>query len=82
MANRLLLPPVVELTSTIRELAERYDREAIPGKTTPVFAGRQPHNTYVSGKGDNSVESLFIPWVKAFIVIAHDLIKSTNYFWV
>lgn len=68
-----IAPPVIELTSTIRELAERYDREAIPGKTTPVFAGRQPHNTYVSGKGDNSVKSLFIPWVKAFIVIAHDL---------
>jgi len=66
-------PPPIEITSTLRELAERYDKEDIPGKTTPVFAGYRPHNTYVSGGPPPAVKQPFDIWVKAFLVVANDL---------
>ena len=57
----------------MRELAERYDKEDIPGKTTPVFAGYRPHSTFVSGGPPPAVKQPFDIWVKAFLVVANDL---------
>jgi len=66
-------PPPIEITSGLRELAQRYDRESIPGKTTPVFAGFKPHKAYVSGGPPPAVKQPFDIWLKALIVVANDL---------